>query len=209
MPMCGQTWLGAAAAFVLSWALMMAPMMLPSLMPGLWAFWRQARRDASAQAASLLTALVGAAYFLVWAMAGVIVFAAGATLTAMLMRSPTLAQAAPVASSVVMALAGAVQFTAWKARRIACCRAAQWRTPLVPIGARLACVHGLRLARHCGYSCANLMIALLVFDMMDWRAMTAATLAMSAERLAPAPRPTAEAIGAFVIAAGLACGHLT
>jgi predicted metal-binding membrane protein len=195
MPMCGQTWLGAAAAFVLSWTLMMAPMMLPSLTPGLWAFWRQARRETSAPAASLLTALVGAAYFLVWAMAGAIVFAAGATLAAMLMRSPTLAQAAPIASSVVMALAGAVQFTAWKARRIACCRS--------------AALHGLRLARHCGYSCANLMIALLVFDMMDWRAMTAATLAMSAERLAPAPRPTAKAIGAFMIAAGLACGHLT
>lgn len=207
--MCGQTWLGAAAAFVLRWTLMMAPMMLPSLTPGLWAFWRHARREVNAQAASLLTALVGVFYFLAWAAAGVIVFAAGATLTTSLMRLPTLAQAAPIASSVVIALAGALQFTAWKARQIACCRAAQWCCPIAPIGARLACVHGLRLARHCGYSCANLMIALLVFDMMDWRAMAAVTLAMSAERLAPAPRPTAKAVGAFMIAAGLACGHLT
>jgi len=209
MPMCGQTWLGAAAAFVLSWTVMMAPMMLPSLTPGLWAFWRQTRREASAEAASLHTALVAVSYFFAWAVAGVIVFAAGATLAAIPMRSTTLAQAARIAPRVVIVLAGVVQFTGWKARCIACCRSLSPHRSIAPVGARLACLHGVRLARNEGYCCANLMLALLVFDMMDWRAMAAATLAMSAELLAPAPRLTAKAVGALMIAAGLACGHLT
>lgn len=207
--MCGQTWLGAAATFVLSWTVMMAPMMLPPLTPGLWAFWRQTRCEASAEAASLHTALVALSYFLAWAMAGVVVFAAGATLAALSMRSTALAQAAPVAPNAVIVLAGVVQFTGWKARRIACCKSAPLHRFIAPIGARLACLHGVRLARHCGYCCANLMLALLVFDMMDWRAMTAATLAMGAELLVPAPRLMAKAIGALMIATGLACGHLT
>src|SRR5262245_44997554 len=33
MPMCGQTWLGAAASFLGMWVVMMAAMMLPSLVP--------------------------------------------------------------------------------------------------------------------------------------------------------------------------------
>jgi predicted metal-binding membrane protein len=41
MPMCGQTWPGAAASFLGMWVVMMAAMMLPSLVPKLWRY-RQA-----------------------------------------------------------------------------------------------------------------------------------------------------------------------
>lgn len=209
MPMCGQTWLGAATVFVFNWAVMMVPMMSPSLAPGLWTFWRQARRERNGHAASQLTALVALCYFLAWAMIGVLVFAAGATLAVALIRSTALSRAAPIASSMVIALAGVVQFTRWKARRIACCGRASMRISLHRIGANAACLHGARLARDCGYCCANLMLALLVFGVMDWRAMAAATIAMAAELFAPTPRLTANAVGLLLIATGLVYGHLT
>jgi predicted metal-binding membrane protein len=209
MPMCGQTWLGAGASFVASWAMMMTPMMLPSSAPGMKAFWTQARWAQSPQGALRLTALAALCYFLAWALTGVCVFAAGATLAATLMRSTALAQAAPVASGAAIVLAGAIQFTRWKARRILGCRSAPLPRSAAAGAARAACLHGLRLAHHSGCSCANLMLALLVFGVMDWRAMAAATLAMSAEALAPAPMRTAKAIGVSMIAVGLARSLLT
>ena len=41
MPICGQTWPGAAASFLGMWVVMMVAMMLPSLVPMLWRY-RQA-----------------------------------------------------------------------------------------------------------------------------------------------------------------------
>jgi predicted metal-binding membrane protein len=38
MRMCGQTWPGAAAAFIRMWVVMMVAMMLPSLGPMLWRY---------------------------------------------------------------------------------------------------------------------------------------------------------------------------
>jgi len=56
---------------------------------------------------------------------------------------------------------------------------------------------------HCGLSCANLTAILLVVGVMDLRAMVAVTAVITAERLAPAGRQAARAIGAVVVGAGL------
>ena len=40
LPMCGQSWAGAAASFLGMWVVMMAAMMLPSLAPTLWRCYR-------------------------------------------------------------------------------------------------------------------------------------------------------------------------
>jgi predicted metal-binding membrane protein len=73
MPMCGQTWPGAAASFLGMWVVMMAAMMLPSLVPKLWRY-RQAVGGTGETRLAGLTALVGAGYFLVWTVFGMIVF---------------------------------------------------------------------------------------------------------------------------------------
>lgn len=66
-----------------------------------------------------------------------------------------------------------------------------------------ACMHGVRLGVHCVACCAGLTAVLLVNGMMDLRAMTLATLAITAERLAPAPESVAKAIGVVVVVIGL------
>src|SRR5215467_9245880 len=72
----GQTWPGAAAAFLGMWIAMMVAMMLPSLVPMLRRY-REAVVTTSETALGRLTALVGLGYFLVWATFGLIAFPLG------------------------------------------------------------------------------------------------------------------------------------
>jgi predicted metal-binding membrane protein len=104
---------------------------------------------------------------------------------------------------VVVLIAGALQFTAWKAHHLACCREAPGRGRTLPADAGTAWLHGLRLGLHCSYSCAGLTAILFVIGVMDLRAMAVVTAAITAERLAPAGERVARAIGAVVVGAGL------
>jgi hypothetical protein len=104
---------------------------------------------------------------------------------------------------VVVLIAGALQFTAWKARHLACCREAPGRGRTLPADAGTAWRHGLRLGLHCSYCCAGLTANLLVIGVMDLRAMAVVTAAITVERLAPAGQRVARAIGAVVVGAGL------
>lgn len=187
MRMPGQTWLVAAASFLGMWLVMMVAMMLPSLVPMLRRYQMQSGWQ---------TALVGVGYFFVWTMFGIAAFPLGVTLAAIEMQQPTLARAVPIAAAVVVLIAGALQFSAWKARHLAC-----WRT--LPADAGPAFQHGVRLGLRCGLCCANLMVILLVIGVMDLRTMAVVSAAITVERLAPAGERVAQAIGAVVIGAGL------
>lgn len=202
MRMPGQTWSAAAASFVGMWAVMMVAMMLPSLVPMLWRF-RRAVRNASGRRLAWLTALVGAGYFLVWTMVGMVAYPAGVALAAIAMRQPALARLAPIAVGVVFLIGGGLEFTAWKARHLACCRGAPLPGRTLPADAGAALRHGLNLGVHCSHCCAGLMAILLVIGIMDLRAMAAVTASITAERLAPGGERVARAIGAVLVAAGL------
>src|SRR5690348_3812530 len=121
MRMPGQTWPGAAAAFLGTWLVMMVAMMLPSLMPMLWRY-RRAVATTSELNRGVLTAVVGAAYFAVWILFGAIVFVLGVMLARIAMDFALLARAVPAAIGATVLIAGALQFTAWKAHHLACCR---------------------------------------------------------------------------------------
>jgi predicted metal-binding membrane protein len=121
LPMCGQTWPGLAASFICMWTVMMVSMMLPSLMPMLMGY-RKATGTACQARIDWLTSVVGAGYFSAWVVLGVVVFAVCAAMAVMQTRLPAIVQALPVAGGVIVMAAGALQFTAWKARRLACCR---------------------------------------------------------------------------------------
>ena len=95
-----------AVTFLWMWAVMMIPMMLPSLVPALRRY--RAATDA---------AIAGFAYFAVWTAVGLAVYPLDMALSSIEMR-------VPVVAGIVMVIAGAWQFTAWKARRLACCHAA-------------------------------------------------------------------------------------
>jgi predicted metal-binding membrane protein len=202
-PMCGQTWPGAAGSFLGMWIAMTAAMMLPSLAPMLWRY-REAVGAAGEPRLGRLTVLVGAGYFLVWSALGLMVFALGVALAALELQQPVLARAVPAAAGLVVLAAGALQFSAWKARHLACCRAAPGPGHGLVADAGTAWRHGLRLGLHCSYCCAGFTMILLVIGNMDLRAMAVVTAAIIAERFAPAGGGrVARAIGATAVAGGL------
>ena len=150
-----------------------------------------------------LTALVGVGYFFVWTVFGMIAYPAGVALAAVEMQQAALANAVPIAAGVVVLIAGALQFTAWKARQLACCRAAPGRGCPLPADAGTAWRCGLRLGLHCSSCCATLTAILLVVGVMDLRVMAFVTAATTFERLAPAGERVARAVGALVVASGM------
>ena len=202
MRMSGQTWLGAAASFLAMWVVMMAAMMLPSLVPMLWRYRQAAGTAHTAHTAHLggLTALVGAGYFSIWAVFGLAAFPLGAALAGVAMRLPAVARAVPTAVGAVVLIAGLLQFTAWKARQLDCCR----ETPGCGLRADAVTAwrYGMRLGLRCCYCCVGLTVSLLVIGVMDLRAMAVTTAAVNVERLAG--KRVARAIGAAVMAGGLA-----
>jgi predicted metal-binding membrane protein len=179
VPMCGQTWLGAMASFVGMWMAMMVAMMSPSLLPVLW-------RQGLARGA-----IAASGYFAVWTALGAIVFALGAACAQAALQLPSLARAAPVAMGLVVLLAAAWQFTSWKARHLACWRALLPRDAYTVADAGTAWRYGVRLGLHCCRACASFTALLLVAGVMDWRAMAAITVAITAERLTPSGRRAA------------------
>ena len=200
--MPGQTWLSAAGSFLGTWALMMVAMMLPSLVPMLWRYREAVARTGETRLAPL-TALVGAGYFFVWTVFGMVVFPLGVALAAVAMRLPALAPAVPIAVGVVVLIAGALQLTAWKAHHLACCRESPGRSRTLPADAGTAWRHGLSLGLHCTQCSVSLMAILLVIGVMDLRAMVVVAAAITIERLAPVGERVARATGAVVIGAGL------
>ena len=202
MRMPGQAWSAAAASFVGMWVAMMVAMMLPSLVPRLRRYRKAVGRTGETRLGGLTT-LVGAGYFFVWTVFGMAVFAVAAALALLEMRQPALARAVPVAAGAVVLIAGAIQFTAWKANRLACCREADGHGCAMPPDSRMAWRHGLRLALDCGYCCGHLTVVLLVIGVMDLGAMAAVTAAISAERLVPGGERVARAVGYVVLGEGL------
>jgi predicted metal-binding membrane protein len=202
MPMPGHTWLGAASSFIGMWVVMMVAMMLPSFVPTLWRY-RQAVSKAGEMRLSWLTALVGIGYFVVWTVFGIVVFPLGATLTEIEMQRPALARVVPIAVGVVVVIAGGLQFSAWKAHHLACCRETSRRARSLPADAATAWRHGLRLGLHCIYSCAAFTAILLVIGVMDLRVMALVTAAITAERLASNSKGVARTIGIVVVGVGL------
>jgi predicted metal-binding membrane protein len=202
MRMPGQTWPGAAASFLGMWVVMMVAMMLPSLVPMLWRY-RRAVGSTGETRLGLLTVLVGVGYFFVWTVLGMAAFPLGVALAAVEMQQPPLARAVPIAVGMVVLIAGALQFSTWKARHLACCREVPGCDRTLPAGAGTAWRHGLRLGLHCSHCCAGLMAILLVLGVMDLRAMAVVGAAITIERLAPAGERVVRVIGVVVVGAGL------
>jgi predicted metal-binding membrane protein len=201
MRMPGQTWLGAATSFLAMWVVMMVAMMLPSLVPMLLRY-RQAVGTAGTAHLGGLTALVGAGYFSIWAVFGLAAFALGAALAGVAMRLPAVARAVPTTVGAVVLIAGLLQFTAWKARQLDCCRETPGRGGGLQADAVTAWRYGMRLGLHCCCCCCGLTVSLLVIGVMDLRAMAVTTAAVNVERLAG--DRAARAVGAAVTAAALA-----
>jgi predicted metal-binding membrane protein len=184
------------------WTVMMVAMMLPPLTPMLWRYG-QAIGAAGATRLGWLTSIVGAAYFVVWAVVGMIVFPLGVALAASLMRKPALARVVPIVVGAAVLIAGGLQYTGWKARHLAFCRNTLESSHTLPADAGSALRHGLRLGPHCSHSCAGLTVVALGLGVMDVRVMAAVMAAITAEHLAPAGVRVARITGTLGVAAGL------
>jgi predicted metal-binding membrane protein len=202
MRMPGQTWPGATASFLVMWVVMMVAMMLPSLTRALWRY-RETVGSSGGERLTLLTLLVGVGYFSVWTLFGMVAFPLGAALSAVEMQLPALARAVPFAIAMIVLITGALQFTAWKAHHLACCRASPDCSRTLPADAGAAWRYGLRLGLHCSCCCAGLTTILLIIGVMDLRAMFAVTSAVTVERFAPAGKLVARTIGGIAAGAGL------
>jgi len=179
-------------SFLAMWIVMMVPMMLPTLVPMLGRY-RRAVAETGAVHLAWLTGVVAVGYFLAWAILGIAAHPLSIGMSA-------LSRAIPIASAVIVLIAGALQFSAWKARRLACCREDHGR-PL-PGGSAAALRHGLSLGAQCSLCCGNLMLMLLAIGMMNLGVMAVVTAAITAERLAPAGQRVARGIGVVAVAAG-------
>ncbi|MEM5310248.1 DUF2182 domain-containing protein [Paraburkholderia sp. JHI869] len=200
-PMCGRTWLDAAVSFAGMWNVMMVAMMLPAVAPALWRYFEAVGERPAAQAGGM-TVMAGFGYFLVWLAVGALVFAAGAQLTALAVAAPALSHTAPAVAGVVVVIAGVLQFSAWKARWLACCG----NVPScghARLDVQAALRHGLRLGQHCLCCCGNLMAALLAAGVMDRPAMALVAAAIAAERWMPGGARVARGVGAAAIAVGV------
>jgi predicted metal-binding membrane protein len=201
MRMPGQTWPDVAAAFLGMWLVMMVAMMLPALAPMLWRY-RRAIALANHRRIDALTALVGAAYFFVWMLFGAMAFLFGVMLASLEMQLPALSRAVPVATGAIVLVSGMLQFSAWKARHLACCRTLPDCCQTLPAGWRFAWRHGMRSGLHCVHCCFGLTVLLLAVGVMDLRAMAVVTAATTVERLAPDGLRAARFIGVVLVASG-------
>lgn len=185
--MPGQGWPGAAASFAAMWTVMMVPMMLPSLAPALWRDRQSLARGAGAHwAAPVATAAAG--YFFVWALLGLAVYPLGVLF---------LQSGSRVTIGVTLVAAGLVQFSEWKRRHLACCRAAAKGEAVS------AWLHGTHLGTECALCCGNLMAIVIVAGVMDLGTMAAVAAAITLERVLPAGERVARVTGCVAVGAGL------
>jgi predicted metal-binding membrane protein len=201
MRMPGQTWPGAAAAFVAMWSLMMVAMMLPSVAPLLWRV-HLAARDGGGPGGGWPVARLAAGYFGVWAAAGLAIYPVGVAAAVAEMRWPAVARAVPAATGLVLLAAGLLQLTRWKARELARCRPGTGCVLRPGPGERGGFRAGARVGVHCLLCCGSLVAVQLALGVMNPGAMGAVALAIGAERLSARPGPVARATGAALVAAG-------
>jgi predicted metal-binding membrane protein len=202
MRMPGHGWSDAALSFTGMWAIMMIAMMLPSLAPELCRYRRRACALDDMRG-DLLTAQVGAAYFLVLTVAGTLIFPLGVSIASEMMRVPALARAEPIVAGAIVVFAGALQFTDRKARHLACWSDGSWCAQMETVAFAMAWRQGARLAVRCTRCCWPFMAILLAVGMMNVLAMTLVTIAITLERLVPGETRIVRAIGAATIGTGL------
>lgn len=198
--MCGQTWSSSAASFLGMWIVMMVAMMLPSLLPVLWRYHQALDRT---MRVGRLTALLGIGYFFVWTLFGIAAYPLGVAMAALEMQLPALARLVPALTGVVVLMAGTLQFTAWKAHHLGCCRHAASRSGVLSEDAAAAWNRGLRCGLHCCFSCAGPAAVLLSIGVMDLRVMTVVTVAVTAERLAASAEPVTRTLGIVALGIGM------
>ena len=192
---------GQSLYWMMKWTVMMVAMMLPALVASLLSF-RRAIVGAGQRRVDLLSVVLSAGYFLVWAGVGIGVLTLDAAIAALERWQPVVAgRVVPLAGALAVLIAGVVQRSGWKERQLAHCTRSE-REAIAPIVAE-SWRHGYRLGRCCVASCAPVMSVLLVAGVMNLHGMIAVTTAITIERVAPFGSRLVRPIGVALIGAGL------
>ena len=191
--------LGDGAAYVASWAVMMAAMMLPSALPMI-ALYGAVQRKASGDAArGVHVAVFTSTYLAVWGATGVPVYLASVWLGAVA------ADLLSYGIALILIVAGAYQLSPLKQVCLRACRSplafllGRWR-PGRAGSLQLGAAHAL----YCVGCCWGLMVVLVVAGAMglSWVLLIAALVA--AEKLLPGGERIARLAGGVLVLLGLA-----
>ena len=183
------------------WAVMMAAMMLPSASPILLVYAGAVRNRTYEPRATLQVYALAAGYLTVWA-----TFSIGATVlqrifAALLLLTPMMEPATPVAGAFVLLVAGGYQMTPLKRVCLRACRSPlsfltrHWR-PGRAGAFRMGVEHGI----HCLGCCWALMLLLFAGGVMNLLVIAALTVWVIVEKLAPFGEQGARMSGALLIA---------
>lgn len=203
MTMPGQSRFAAASLFAGMWLAMMIAMMLPSTLPMLL-LYRRAIVFAEEPWAGVQTFVLAAGYFLVWALFGFVVYAAGLAIAHAAMKSLAMSRVLPFGAAIALILAGSYQLTPWKSACLKHCR-----SPLEAVAHHLGGgpLGALRLGLHHGALCAAccwaLMLIQIVLGIMNLAVMVAVALIIAFEKLLTRGEIIARVTGAIAILAGL------
>ena len=174
--------LAGATGFIAAWVVMMAAMMLPSAAPLVLLY-----RAAGADGRVANTVPLVAGYLVAWAVFGALVYAAQQALGAVVLASPTLADASPYAVAGILAIAGVYQFTPLKQACLRECRSPldflmhRWRGAGAFDALRLGVEHGA----YCVGCCWGLMAVLVIAGAMSLLWVVLIGLIVFVEKLTP------------------------
>jgi predicted metal-binding membrane protein len=188
--------IGGIVLFLSIWAVMMVAMMVPATLPLILLYRTIARNRLSQVRARVGTAMLLVGYVVVWAAAGLPVYAynalAGAT-----------GSLAAVLPALLLTAGGAYQFTPLKRICHARCSSPlffllqNWR-PGATGAVRLGMLHGV----DCLGCCAGLMVALVALGTMNLAWMLTAAVIIFVEKTIPNSHLIARPLGAVMVASG-------
>jgi predicted metal-binding membrane protein len=185
------------------WAVMMTAMMLPSAAPLVLLYAGALRSSGDVHVARKMYA-IAAGYVLVWVLFSVAATIVQRVLSTMLVLTPMMEPATPVAAAILLAVAGLYQVTPLKRACLRVCRSPlsyllqHWRSGT--FGAfRLGAQHGT----YCVGCCWALMLLLFAGGVMNLVVIVVLTLWVLAEKFAPLGEQTARVSGVALLAVAL------
>ena len=208
-PVRGTAWAPAywlIAAFM--WAAMMVAMMLPSASPMVLLYARIVRKaedDGRAAHPRAAIAAFACGYLTIWILFSLLAVSLQWGLERIGAMSAMMSLSPPLLAGGLLIAAGLYQLTPLKTACLKRCRgpasflAAHWR-PGVPGAWRMGLAHGA----YCLGCCAALMLLLFVGGVMNLVWIAALTLLVAVEKLAPFGATVSKAIGAALVASGIA-----
>jgi len=177
LPMCGQSWIGAAAGFVRMWALTMVPMMLPLAVRPLRRY-RATLVGVGRWRARLLAAVAGFAWAAAWTAPALPLWLAGTAVAHALPDLPALARMVPVLAAVAGVAGAGWHAASWYGRPLHA--AAAPGRPAVAAALR----QGARIGGHCVRRCAGMTVAMVAAGFMETGTMVCALAVVAVECMA-------------------------